>query len=166
LAWHSTETNGIGLHEFSGWLDKVGSELMLAVNLGTRGTLEALDLLEYANLPFGTAHSEERTGNGRPDPLRDQNVVPGQRNGWPVAIGRAGLAADDVLTLRVGQRDVATGFPDRDLPRPGIVACDEGVRRHRTLRACLSPVARDGGAGAMEHGCQTRSIDTAARVRR
>jgi hypothetical protein len=119
LAWHSTETNGIGLHEFSGWLDKVGSELMLAVNLGTRGTLEALDLLEYANLPFGTAHSEERTGNGRPDPLRDQNVVPGQRNGWPVAIGRAGLAADDVLTLRVGQRDVATGFLDPRSPSAG-----------------------------------------------
>src|SRR6478735_8556309 len=35
LAWHSTETNEVGSHEFSGWLDKVGSELMLAVNLGT-----------------------------------------------------------------------------------------------------------------------------------
>jgi alpha-L-arabinofuranosidase len=69
LAWHSTETNEVGLHEFSGWLDKVGSELMLAVNLGTRGTLEALDLLEYANLPFGTARSEQRAGNGRPDPF-------------------------------------------------------------------------------------------------
>ena len=54
LAWHSTETNEIGLHEFSSWLEKVDSELMLAVNLGTRGTLEALDLLEYANIAGGT----------------------------------------------------------------------------------------------------------------
>src|SRR5690348_220040 len=38
LAWHSTETNEVGLHEFAAWLDKVGGELMLAVNLGTRGT--------------------------------------------------------------------------------------------------------------------------------
>ena len=45
LAWHSTETNEVGLHEFQAWLDRVGSELMLAVNLGTRGTQEALDLL-------------------------------------------------------------------------------------------------------------------------
>src|SRR6185312_5175943 len=30
LAWHSTETNEVGLHEFASWLDKVGSELMLA----------------------------------------------------------------------------------------------------------------------------------------
>ena len=66
LAWHSTETNEVGLHEFQGWLDKVDSELMLAVNLGTRGVLEALDLLEYTNIPSGTALSDaapRRTGS-------------------------------------------------------------------------------------------------------
>ncbi len=67
LAWHSTETNEVGLHEFSSWLEKVGSELMLAVNLGTRGTLEALDLLEYTNIPSGTALSDRRIANGRTD---------------------------------------------------------------------------------------------------
>jgi len=67
LAWHSTETNQIGMHEFSSWLDKVGSELMLAVNLGTRGTLEALDLLEYSNIAGGTALSEQRIANGKTD---------------------------------------------------------------------------------------------------
>jgi alpha-L-arabinofuranosidase len=67
LAWHSTETNEVGLHEFSSWLDKVDSELMLAVNLGTRGTLEALDLLEYANIASGSALSDQRVANGRTD---------------------------------------------------------------------------------------------------
>jgi len=67
LAWHSTETNEVGLHEFSSWLDKVGSELMLAVNLGTRGTPEALDLLEYCNIASGSALSDRRISNGRPD---------------------------------------------------------------------------------------------------
>ncbi len=67
LAWHSTETNEVGLHEFSSWLEKVGSELMLAVNLGTRGTLEALDLLEYTNIASGTALSDRRIANGRTD---------------------------------------------------------------------------------------------------
>lgn len=65
LAWHSTETNEIGLHEFASWLEKVGSDLMLAVNLGTRGTLEALDLLEYANIASGSALSDRRIANGR-----------------------------------------------------------------------------------------------------
>ena len=68
LAWHSTETNEVGLHEFQTWLDKVGSELMLAVNLGTRGTQEALDLLEYANAAARTAWTDRRVANGRESP--------------------------------------------------------------------------------------------------
>ncbi|BBE23829.1 alpha-L-arabinofuranosidase [Arthrobacter sp. MN05-02] len=69
LAWHSTETNQVGMHEFASWLQKVDSDLMLAVNLGTRGTLEALELLEYTNLPKGTALADQRMANGRPDPF-------------------------------------------------------------------------------------------------
>ena len=69
LAWHSTETNEVGLHEFAGWLEKVDSELMLALNLGTRGTLEALDLLEYSNIRGGSALSDQRVANGRDQPF-------------------------------------------------------------------------------------------------
>lgn len=70
LAWHSTETNQFGLHEMASWLRKAGgNELMEAVNLGTRGLAEALDLLEYANVPEGTARSEERIRNGAEDPF-------------------------------------------------------------------------------------------------
>ena len=69
LAWHSKETNEVGLHEFSAWLDKVGSELMLAVNLGTRGTLEALDLLEYCNIAGGSTLSEQRRTDGKDTPF-------------------------------------------------------------------------------------------------
>jgi alpha-L-arabinofuranosidase len=65
LAWHSTETNQVGLHEFAGWLESIGSELMLAVNLGTRGPMDALDLLEYTNVPAGTALADRRADNGR-----------------------------------------------------------------------------------------------------
>lgn len=68
LAWHSTETNEIGLDEFATWLDKVGGELMYAVNLGTRGVLEALDVLEYANHRSGTHWSDQRVANGHPEP--------------------------------------------------------------------------------------------------
>ena len=68
LAWHSTETNEIGLDEFATWLTKVDSELMYAVNLGTRGVLEALDVLEYANIRSGTELSDQRVANGHPEP--------------------------------------------------------------------------------------------------
>jgi len=70
LAWHSTETNEIGLDEFATWLELVGSELMYAVNLGTRGVLEAIDVLEYANIRSGTRLSDWRIANGRTEPYR------------------------------------------------------------------------------------------------
>lgn len=69
LAWHSTETNEVGLHEFQSWLDKVGSELMLAVNLGTRGVEAALDLIEYTNITGGSTISDQRIKNGREKPF-------------------------------------------------------------------------------------------------
>jgi len=83
LAWHSTETNEVGLHEFTSWLEKVGSELMLAVNLGTRGTAEALDLLEYANASVDIARTRERAGNGRAEPFAVRMWCLGnEMDGW------------------------------------------------------------------------------------
>ncbi|NUP51155.1 MAG: alpha-L-arabinofuranosidase [Catenulispora sp.] len=68
LAWHSLESNQVGLDEFARWLKLTDSELMLAVNIATRGILPALDLLEYANHPAGTALSDMRIANGTPEP--------------------------------------------------------------------------------------------------
>ena len=51
LAWFTTETNEVGLHEFARWAEKAGSEIMYAVNLGTRGPEQARDIVEYANHP-------------------------------------------------------------------------------------------------------------------
>jgi alpha-L-arabinofuranosidase len=87
LAWHSTETNEVGLHEFSSWLEKVGSELMLAVNLGTRGTLEALDLLEYTNIRSGTELSHRRIANGRTEPFRVKMWCLGNEMDGPWQLG-------------------------------------------------------------------------------
>ncbi|MCE0509877.1 alpha-N-arabinofuranosidase [Microbacterium sp. KKR3/1] len=93
LAWHSTETNEVGLHEFVSWLDKVGSDLMMAVNLGTRGTLEALDLLEYANIRGGTALSERRRENGRDEPFGVEMWCLGNEMDGPWQLGHR--SADD-----------------------------------------------------------------------
>lgn len=87
LAWHSTETNEIGLHEFSSWLEKVGSEMMLAVNLGTRGTLAAMDLMEYANVPGGSEMSEWRRRNGREEPFAVKMWCLGNEMDGPWQIG-------------------------------------------------------------------------------
>lgn len=68
LAWHSTEPNTVGVDEFVRWSRLAGVEPMMAVNLGTRGVQEALDLLEYCNIAGGTRLSDLRRANGSPDP--------------------------------------------------------------------------------------------------
>ena len=93
LAWHSTETNEVGLHEFASWLDKVGSDLMMAVNLGTRDTLEALDLLEYSNIAGGTALSDRRRANGREQPFDVRMWCLGNEMDGPWQLGHR--SADD-----------------------------------------------------------------------
>jgi alpha-N-arabinofuranosidase len=68
LAWTALEPNEIGLNEFMDWLKKAGADMMLAVNLGTRGPEAAQDLVEYCNFPSGTALSDLRISHGYPEP--------------------------------------------------------------------------------------------------
>ena len=68
LAWRSLETNQVGMNEFSKWLKKADCDMMMAVNLGTRGIAEACSLLEYCNHPSGTKYSDLRIKHGVKDP--------------------------------------------------------------------------------------------------
>lgn len=69
LAWFTTESNAVGLHEFADWSEKVGSDIMYAINLGTRGPENARDIVEYANHKGGSRFSDLRIKNGKKDPL-------------------------------------------------------------------------------------------------
>ncbi|WP_277810282.1 alpha-N-arabinofuranosidase [Chromohalobacter canadensis] len=68
LAWHSRESNQIGIHEFADWCELAGIDMMLAVNLGSRGIDAARNFLEYVNHPEGSAWSDLRIHNGRQEP--------------------------------------------------------------------------------------------------
>ncbi len=69
LAWSTTETNEVGLHEFASWAEKAGCELMYAINLGTRGPEQARDVVEYANHRGNSKFSDLRIANGYREPL-------------------------------------------------------------------------------------------------
>lgn len=69
LAWHTLESNRFGLHEFMEWVNRSETEPMMAINLGTRGIADALNLLEYCNVPGGTKWSELRRKNGADRPF-------------------------------------------------------------------------------------------------
>jgi len=69
LAWRQTEPNTFGLHEFLNWSYEVGAETILTVNLGTRGTKAARNLLEYCNYGGKSYWSDMRRGNGSENPF-------------------------------------------------------------------------------------------------
>lgn len=68
FAWRTLESNQFGTDEFMQWCGLAATEPMMAVNLGTFGAAEAVALVEYCNLPTGSAWSDLRAANGHADP--------------------------------------------------------------------------------------------------
>jgi len=87
LAWHSTEPNTFGVDEFLAWTKAAGVEPMMAVNLGTRGVQEALDLLEYCNIAGDTMLSDRRRANGAQAPYGVKMWCLGNEMDGPWQIG-------------------------------------------------------------------------------
>lgn len=69
LAWTSVETNQVGVDEFQEWAKRAGSEVMMAVNLGTRGADDARNLVEYCNSKTDTYYANKRRENGFEEPF-------------------------------------------------------------------------------------------------
>ena len=88
LAWFTTETNEFGLHEFCNWSEKVGSQVMYAVNLGTRGMDAARNIVEYANHSSGSYWSDLRRKNGFEKPLGIKLWCLGNEMDGPWQIGQ------------------------------------------------------------------------------
>ncbi|NGO75070.1 alpha-N-arabinofuranosidase [Streptomyces sp. YC504] len=114
LAWRSTETNRFGLAEFMAFLRKLGpdAEPMMALNLGTRGVGEAIELQEYANHPSGTALSDLRAAHGDKDPFGIRLWCLGNEMDGPWQTGHktaeeyGRLAAETARAMRQIDRDV------------------------------------------------------------
>lgn len=87
LAWWTTETNEIGTNEFADWAKLVGSEVMMAVNLGTRGVDAARNLVEYCNHPSGSYWSDLRISHGYKEPHRFKTWCLGNEMDGPWQIG-------------------------------------------------------------------------------
>ena len=88
LAWSTTESNRVGLHEFADWAKKAGTQVMYAINLGTRGPENARDIVEYANHKSGSKFSDMRIANGKKDPLDIRLWCLGNEMDGPWQMGR------------------------------------------------------------------------------
>jgi alpha-N-arabinofuranosidase len=128
LAWRAIEPNTFGLNEFMEWLALAGAEPMMAVNLGTRGVAEAVNLLEYTNFPGGTHYSDLRIAHGRRDPYNVKLWCLGNEMDGPWQIGHKSadeygrLAAETAKAMRMVDPSiqlVACGSSTQDMPTFG-----------------------------------------------
>ena len=112
LAWRSLESNEVGIDEFMRWAGKAGVEVMYALNLGTRGVQEALDVHEYLNQPDRTRLAELRRANGVAEPYGIRLFCLGNEMDGPWQLGHktAGeygrLAVETARALRAADPDV------------------------------------------------------------
>lgn len=64
------EPNTFGTHEFMDFIDQIGSEAYLSVNVGSGTPQEAAEWLEYLTAAQPTTLAKERAANGHPAPYK------------------------------------------------------------------------------------------------
>lgn len=107
LAWRVTETNEMGTNEFMDWAKLANTDVMMAVNLGTRGIDAARNLIEYCNRPGGTYWSDLRKEHGYEKPHNIKTWCLGNEmdGSWQVGHKTANeygrLAAETAKVLRL-----------------------------------------------------------------
>ena len=128
LAWGVVETNQFGLNEFCDWARKADTDVMMAVNLGTRGIMEAKELLEYCNLSGGTYLSDLRKAHGYEKPHAIKTLCLGNEMDGPWQTGHktakeyAHLANETAKAMRALDPDielVACGSSASNMPTFG-----------------------------------------------
>jgi alpha-N-arabinofuranosidase len=87
LAWFAVESNQVGTDDFCDWAARAGAEVLMAVNLGTRGVEDARNILDYCNHPGGTYWSDLRIKNGHTQPHSIQTWCLGNEMDGPWQIG-------------------------------------------------------------------------------
>lgn len=125
LAWHTSDSNAVGIHEFSDWCEAAGTKMMLAINLGSRGLDEARNFVEYVNGPTGSYWGDLRKKNGRADPFDVKLWCLGNEMDGPWQVGHktadeyGRLAAETAKTLRAFDKSlelIVCGSSHSDMP--------------------------------------------------
>jgi alpha-N-arabinofuranosidase len=62
------EPNTFGTHEFMDFVQQIGADAYISINVGSGTPAEAADWLEYLTTPQPTALAKERAANGHPAP--------------------------------------------------------------------------------------------------
>ena len=128
LAWQSIETNQFGTNEFMSFCSKHRHRAHAGRQHGHRHDPAAADLVEYCNAPAGTYYADLRAANGYPEPHDVQVLVPGQRDGRPLADRPPGRAR-----LRRTRRCEAAKMMKWQDPTIETVLCGSSNDQHAHL---------------------------------
>ena len=103
------EPNTFGTHEFMDFIDQIGSEAYLSINLGSGTPQEAAEWLEYLTAGQPTTLAQERAANGHPAPYRIPFLGIGNES-WDCG---GNMSPSAYLTqLRIYSRFVRNFHPD------------------------------------------------------
>lgn len=127
LAWKVIETNQFGTLEFAEWAKRAGSEIMMSVNLGTRGIDAARSFIEYCNHPSGTYLSDLRISHGAREPLNIKTWCLGNEMDGPWQVGHKTAEQYGRIARETAQ---AMKWVD---PRIECVACGSSYRAMPTF---------------------------------
>lgn len=128
LAWGTVETNEVGIDEFQQWAKDVNTDIMMAVNLGTRGPEEARQLVEYCNMSTDTYYANMRKANGFEEPFNIKLWCLGNEMDGPWQMGAkkpmeyARLACETAKLMKWVDDSievVACGSSHKDMPTFG-----------------------------------------------
>jgi alpha-L-arabinofuranosidase len=124
-AWNSLETNQFGTNEFIEWCKLVGTEPLLAFNLGSGTPEMAVAYVEYCNVEKGTKWSELRRSHGHQQAHNVRYWCLGNEMDGPWQIGHMPArdygrkARDTARQIRVIDRNlqlIATGSSNTIMP--------------------------------------------------
>lgn len=127
LAWKTVETNQFGTNEFVEWARRVDGEILMTVNLGTRGIDAARQYLEYCNHPGGTALSDLRISHGAKKPHDIKHWCLGNEMDGPWQVGHKTAEQYGKLARETAQ---AMRWVD---PKCKFVACGSSYRAMPTF---------------------------------
>ena len=86
-AWYQVITNEVGHDEYLRWAEKVNTEPLYTINLGTGDIRDAMDIVEYTNHEGGTYWSDLRRKNGHENPYGVKTWYLGNEMDGPWQLG-------------------------------------------------------------------------------
>ncbi|MDR1018122.1 MAG: alpha-N-arabinofuranosidase [Lachnospiraceae bacterium] len=114
MSWKSLEPNTFGLQEFEEWAHLIGSEVNMAVNLGTRGIEAARNLIEYCNFDGDSYYSNLRREHGHSKPYNIKTWCLGNEMDGPWQVGGKSAKEYGALARETG-KVMKTIDPDIEL---------------------------------------------------